>query len=86
MWFYTISESLDIHHEDPATKDPDFVHRYGWSFDRLMAEIVGCILLCKNCHQAHHSGYNIWEINSAVEGCHYRAPVTGSNPVSPTLT
>ena len=49
--------SLDIHHLDPSTKDKYFDHYSGWSWDRLEKEVSNCILLCRNCHTAFHSGY-----------------------------
>ena len=49
--------SLDIHHKDPLQKDPNFKHKRGWSWDRLKEELEKCILLCRNCHTAFHSGF-----------------------------
>jgi len=48
--------SLDIHHLDPNKKDSNFSSLRGWSLERIDKEIEGCILLCKNCHAAHHAG------------------------------
>ena len=48
--------SLDIHHKDPKTKDKNFLSKRGWSWSRIEIEINKCILLCRNCHQAFHSG------------------------------
>lgn len=48
--------SLDIHHLDPSKKDVAFsVARY-WSKDKIDKELKKCVLLCRNCHAAHHSG------------------------------
>lgn len=48
--------ALDCHHMDPTSKDPAFASMRGWSKARLDSEISKCILLCKNCHAAVHSG------------------------------
>ena len=48
--------SLDIHHLDPSKKDPAFRWMRSWSWERLKRELVGCVLLCKNCHAALHNG------------------------------
>ena len=52
-------ESLDIHHTDPTIKDDNFRSMRGWSLNRIDQEIQFCVLLCKNCHSAFHSGHNI---------------------------
>lgn len=49
--------SLDVHHLDPKKKDVNFQSMRGWSLKRIDKEIKHCVLLCKNCHAAHHSGY-----------------------------
>lgn len=49
--------SLDVHHQDPSKKDPNFRSMRGWSLKRIEKELESCILLCKNCHAAVHSGY-----------------------------
>lgn len=48
--------ALDIHHLDPEKKDENFHAMRGWSLKRIDKELVGCILLCKNCHAIEHSG------------------------------
>ena len=48
--------SLDIHHIDPSKKDSNFSSLRGWSLERIDREIENCLLLCKNCHAAHHAG------------------------------
>jgi hypothetical protein len=48
--------SLDIHHLDPKVKDNNFKSMRGWSWERILQEIETCVLLCKNCHAAVHSG------------------------------
>lgn len=47
--------SLDVHHLDPSQKDIAFQSIRYWARERIDKEIVKCILLCKNCHNAHHS-------------------------------
>ena len=54
--FDKYSCSLDIHHLDPTVKDSNFKSMRGWSWERILQEIETCILLCKNCHAAVHSG------------------------------
>lgn len=48
--------SLDVHHLDPREKDPFARSMRGWSWERTVAELEKCILLCKNCHAAVHVG------------------------------
>ena len=48
--------SLDIHHLVPAEKDVAFRTMRFWSLERIEKEIEKCVLLCKNCHAAFHSG------------------------------
>ena len=52
--------SLDIHHTDPKKKDPNFNTMRGWRWSRIERELKKCILLCKNCHTAHHAGFDIF--------------------------
>lgn len=51
--------SLDVHHVDPSTKDPSFTSWRNWSWKRAEIELQKCILLCRNCHQATHSGHEL---------------------------
>jgi hypothetical protein len=48
--------ALDIHHVDPSKKDPKFKRMRGWSWERLLKELIYCELVCKNCHIALHCG------------------------------
>ena len=48
--------SLDLHHLDSRTKARNFRSMRGWSWERILAELEKCILLCKNCHAALHAG------------------------------
>lgn len=53
--FDLFSFALDIHHLNPETKDEHFNGLRHWSWERVLKEIQGCILLCKICHTAHHN-------------------------------
>lgn len=48
--------ALDVHHLDPAIKDGAYASHRSWSYKRIDKEIENCVLLCRNCHQAHHCG------------------------------
>lgn len=48
--------ALDVHHVDPSTKDVAFGGMRKWAWSRVLKELQDCILLCKNCHSAHHAG------------------------------
>lgn len=48
--------ALDFHHPDPENKDINFVSAWSWSWSRLKKELDKCVLLCKNCHSAVHTG------------------------------
>jgi hypothetical protein len=48
--------ALDAHHLDPEEKDTAFHQWRGWSWERIEKEIKKCVLLCKCCHAAVHSG------------------------------
>lgn len=54
--FDLYQSALDVHHRDPSQKDPRFKSVRGWSKERILKELVNCILLCKNCHTAYHTG------------------------------
>jgi hypothetical protein len=45
----------DVHHPDPSQKDPEFIRIRNWSKQRILAEIIKCVLLCKNCHAIEHN-------------------------------
>lgn len=49
-------ECLHFHHRDPEQKEIDLgsVMRYGWSKDRIVAELSKCDVLCANCHLKLH--------------------------------
>jgi hypothetical protein len=48
--------ALQAHHLDPSVKDKNFGSIRGWSEQRILDEIKGCVLLCACCHSAVHSG------------------------------
>lgn len=58
--------ALDVHHTDPTIKDSKFHGMRGWSWGRIEKEIQSCVLLCKNCHAAHHTGELGMEFNTGV--------------------
>jgi hypothetical protein len=49
--------ALTFHHRDPTTKEFAIATK-AWqvSWDRLLAEIAKCDVLCANCHMIHHAG------------------------------
>ena len=48
--------ALQLHHLDPSTKDPKFSGYRSWKWERVLTEVMGCVLLCATCHAAVHSG------------------------------
>ena len=54
--YNTYTCSLDIHHLNPDGKDPNFRSYRGWSWGRIKEELSECVLLCRNCHAAVHTG------------------------------
>lgn len=59
--YYKHNCSIDIHHLDPKKKEPNFGNLRKLSWDKVLRYIVGCVLLCRNCHAAVH--YDGLEIN-----------------------
>ena len=56
-------ECLDFHHLDPSQKDRSVSKGMSsWSYDRVMAEIQKCIVLCANCHRKEHKRLRINEL------------------------
>lgn len=74
--FFKYKSALDIHHLDPARKDPNFQNFRGWSEERIVRELTNCVLLCKICHTAYHSG----ELHLDFPECSLvaQAPVLGT--------
>lgn len=54
--YNTYECALDIHHLDLTQKDPNFASSRYWSWECIVLELNGCVLLCKNCHAAVHNG------------------------------
>lgn len=51
------SVCLDLHHVDPAEKEFALSAAIAsLSWDKLMAEVAKCIVVCKNCHAKIHAG------------------------------
>lgn len=48
--------ALETHHLDPSKKDRNFGSSRNWGWERVKKELVGCALLCSNCHAGIHSG------------------------------
>ena len=62
--FDKYKSSLDIHHLDPTQKDVGFKTVRYWSRNRIDKELEKCVILCRNCHNAHHNGE--LELNQGV--------------------
>ena len=54
--FDKYKSALDAHHTDPSKKDPNYKSSRSWNWSRLEKELQLCVLVCKNCHSAIHSG------------------------------
>ena len=52
---------LDIHHIDPTEKHKHFKYWRGWTWKKIKEELSHCMLLCGNCHRAHHYGYDVFQ-------------------------
>lgn len=64
--FDKYKSSLDVHHIDPAEKDPAFSTIRYWTKEKIDVELKKCVLLCKNCHAAYHAGELVLEIHSGI--------------------
>lgn len=51
--------AIEFHHLDPNEKDFVIAHAWTASFDRILAEISKCAILCANCHREVHAGVRI---------------------------
>lgn len=52
--------ALDFHHVDPKTKTFALsVKGLSYSWDSLVKEAKGCVLVCKNCHTEIESGITV---------------------------
>jgi len=45
---------LEHHHSDPTAKLRDVSQMYGYSREKIDAEIAKCVVLCKSCHRKRH--------------------------------
>ena len=52
--YNTCNRALHFHHLDPSTKDFSISTNANNSFERVLAEIDKCVLLCANCHAELH--------------------------------
>lgn len=48
--------ALDFHHIDASGKISTIarITRLGWSWERILTEIIKCEILCANCHRKEH--------------------------------
>lgn len=46
--------ALEFHHTDPSQKDVDWNKLRLRSWDKIVSELDGCVLLCANCHREEH--------------------------------
>lgn len=47
--------ALELHHKNPAEKDPTFKSIRYWGLKKAKIELDKCILLCANCHREEHT-------------------------------
>jgi len=52
---------LDFHHIDQTNKKYTVARLYAgtWKWERLLAEIELCRVLCANCHRKEHRNYRV---------------------------
>jgi len=49
------SRALEFHHKDPADKKFKISEKaWSYSWDRVLAEVEKCDVLCSNCHRIEH--------------------------------
>ena len=73
--------ALDIHHIDPDKKDTSFKSIRKWKWGKVIEELKGCVLMCKCCHSAYHSGEMSEEEQKIVEQGVVKTGITfGSGP------
>ena len=54
-------EALEFHHLDPAEKDFGISEKgYTRSWNRVLAELEKCILVCANCHRELHANTQLF--------------------------
>lgn len=55
LTYPNISSSVfDFHHLNPDEKDFDWGKLRLFSWDKIVAELDKCVLLCSNCHRIRH--------------------------------
>lgn len=54
--FSQYKSALCFHHIKPELKSFEISSSWGVSDEKMSLELDKCIMLCANCHQAHHSG------------------------------
>jgi hypothetical protein len=52
--------ALEWHHRSPHRKEISISDAISqdWNFNRILAEIAKCDVICKNCHSCQHSIYD----------------------------
>lgn len=48
---------LEFHHYDPLTKITEVSTLDSSTYEKIIAEINKCVVLCKNCHALFHAGF-----------------------------
>jgi hypothetical protein len=47
--------ALEFHHTNPRRKDVNISHLRHTTFEKIIAELDKCVLLCANCHREEHA-------------------------------
>ncbi|MBR0288644.1 MAG: hypothetical protein IJQ82_06665 [Selenomonadaceae bacterium] len=50
------NDVFDFHHVNPDNKSKNFTRHLYWSWEKQIAELDKCLLLCSNCHREFHAG------------------------------
>lgn len=60
--------ALEFHHVNPQTKNKSIKDMICGKWNRIKQELVGCVLLCANCHRMIHwrAGYESREYKDAI--------------------
>ncbi len=45
---------FEFHHLDPSKKDMQFNQLRRRAWDRIVAELAKCVMVCANCHRVRH--------------------------------
>lgn len=55
------TDNLEFHHFDPSTKEFNLGNSWTKAWDRILAELEKCYLVCYDCHrQEHESPHGTW--------------------------